>query len=73
MAKRTPPPPENDGAADFLARMYRRLVGATVLEFRWDGENPVFTVRLAHGQRREISIQQDPEGNGPGFIAGLED
>ncbi len=68
-----PPRSENEGAADYLGRMYRRLVGATVIAFRWDGEFPVFTVRLANGQRREITIQQDAEGNGPGFIAGLED
>ena len=58
---------------DFIGSLYRRLVGATVLAFKWDGEYPVFTVRLANGQRRQIVIQQDPEGNGPGFIAGLED
>jgi hypothetical protein len=58
---------------DFIGLLYRRLVGARVEAFRWDGEWPVFTVRLANGQRREIAIQQDPEGNGPGFIAGLED
>jgi len=71
MAKRIPPKPEST-EADFLGRMYRRLVGATVLEFRWAGEYPIFTVRLANGERREIGIQQDPEGNGPGFIAGLD-
>jgi hypothetical protein len=59
--------------ADFIGKLYRRLIGATVLAFKWDGEFPVFTVRLANGQRREIAIQQDPEGNGPGFIAGLEE
>ena len=59
--------------ADFFAKLYARLVGATVVAFEWDGEYPVFTVRLANGQRRQIVIQQDPEGNGPGFIAGLED
>jgi len=58
---------------DFIGNLYRRLVGATVLAFEWDGETPVFTVRLANGQRREIAIQQDPEGNGPGFISGLDD
>ncbi len=59
--------------ADFIGKLYRRLIGATVLAFEWDGEFPVFTVRMANGRRREIAIQQDPEGNGPGFIAGLED
>ena len=75
MAKQiTPPPtPEKEGAADYLGRMYRRLIGATVIGFRWDGEFPVFSIRLANGQRREIAVQQDAEGNGSGFIAGLED
>ena len=58
---------------DFFAKLYGRLVGAIVVAFEWDGEYPVFTVRLTNGQRRQIVIQQDPEGNGPGFIAGLED
>jgi hypothetical protein len=58
---------------DFFAKLYGRLVGATVVAFEWDGEYPVFTIRLADGQRRQIVVQQDPEGNGPGFIAGLED
>jgi hypothetical protein len=58
---------------DFIGRLYRRLVGARVETFRWDGEIPVFTIRLANGERREIAVQQDAEGNGPGFIAGLED
>ncbi|HEV8242934.1 MAG TPA: hypothetical protein VGV60_11240 [Candidatus Polarisedimenticolia bacterium] len=59
--------------AVFFGKLYGRLVGATVVAFEWDGELPIFIVRLANGQRREIAIQQDPEGNGPGFIAGLED
>jgi hypothetical protein len=58
---------------DFIGRLYLRLIGARVEAFRWDGEYPVFTVRLADGQRREIAIQQDAEGNGPGFIDGLDD
>jgi hypothetical protein len=65
--------PHEIEAQEFLGRLYRSLVGATVLAFRWDGEFPVFTVRLTNGERREISIQQDPEGNGPGFIEGLDD
>jgi hypothetical protein len=64
--------PHEIEAQEFLGRLYRRLVGATVLAFRWDGEFPAFTVRLTNGERREISIQQDPEGNGPGFIEGLD-
>ena len=63
---------QRDDPEDFLSRMYRRLVGATVTGFRWDGEFPTFTVRLANGKQRKIGIQQDPEGNGPGFIAGID-
>ena len=59
--------------ADFIGRLYRRLIGATALAFEWDGEFPVFTVRLKDGTKRMISIAQDPEINGPGFISGLED
>ena len=70
MAKQTGTGSTHD---DFIGRLYRRLVGATVLAFNWDGEFPVFTVRLANGEQREIAVQQDAEGNGPGFIAGLED
>ncbi len=33
--------------ADFIGKLYRRLIGANVIAFRWDGEFPVFTVRLA--------------------------
>ena len=64
--------PDQDQANEYLGRMYRRLVGATVTAFRWDGDVPVFTVQLANGERREIGVQQDAEGNGPGFIAGLD-
>ena len=64
--------PHEIEAQEFFGRLYRRLLGATVLAFRWDGEFPVFSVRLANGERREISIQQDAEGNGPGCIAGLD-
>jgi hypothetical protein len=72
MGKQIARGPERD-PTDFIGRLYRRLIGATVLAFEWDGDFPVFTVRLANGQSREIAIQQDPEGNGPGFIAGLDD
>ena len=58
---------------DFIGTLYRRLIGATVLAFEWDGEFPIFTVRLKDGTKREISVAQDPEINGPGFISGLDD
>ena len=59
--------------ADFIGKLYRRLIGATVLDFEWDGEYPVFLVRLKDGTKRKISVAQDAEINGPGFISGLED
>jgi hypothetical protein len=58
---------------DYIGKLYRRLIGATVLAFDWDGEFPVFTVRLKDGTKRTISVAQDAEINGPGFISGLED
>ena len=70
MAKQTGTGSTHD---DFIGRLYRRLIGATVLDFEWDGEYPVFTVRLKDGTKRKISVAQDPEINGPGFVAGLED
>ena len=58
---------------DFIGNLYRRLLGATVLDFEWDGEFPVFLVRLKDGTKRKISVAQDAEINGPGVISGLED
>jgi len=71
MPKRTGP--DADGPDDFLGRMYRRLVGATVKSFLWDGDRPAFLVTFPDGSWREVQVWMDPEGNGPGFIAGLDD
>jgi len=65
-------------ADDFWNRYYGSFVGARILSF--DGMNteddlgdgfPEFTVRFANGDIGLISISQDPEGNGGGFIFGL--
>jgi hypothetical protein len=65
---------------DFWSKYYGSLVGATVISF--EGMNtededygdgfPEFKIRFADGQIGIISISQDPEGNGGGFIFGLE-
>lgn len=66
-------------ADDFWNRYYGSLVGAKILSF--DGMNsdeddygdgfPEFHVRLASGEITIISVSQDPEGNGGGFLFGL--
>lgn len=62
----------------FWDKYYGDLVGATVLSF--DGMKdeemclgafPTFTVKFKSGEIGQISISQDEEGNGGGFIFGL--
>ena len=64
---------------DFWSKYYGSLVGAKIISF--DGMNtdgdlgdgfPTFTVLFADGTKDKIEISQDPEGNGGGFIFGLE-
>jgi len=65
---------------DFWSKYYGSLVGAKIISF--EGMNtededygdgfPEFKIRFADGQVGIISISQDPEGNGGGFIFGLE-
>ena len=63
---------------DFWSKYYGSLVGAKIVSF--SGMNtedvfgdgfPEFYVELADGTLTLISISQDPEGNGGGFIFGL--
>jgi hypothetical protein len=64
---------------DYFAKYYGDLVGATILSF--DGMQnddcnfgdgfPSFTVRFKDGETGQIQISQDPEGNGGGFVFGL--
>lgn len=66
-------------ATEFWNKYYSSLEGATIVSFdgmqedEWGGDAfPTFTVRFANGEVGGISISQDPEGNGGGFIFGLE-
>lgn len=63
---------------DYWTKYYKDLEGATILKFV--GMNidedfgdgfPTYQVKFASGEVGEISISQDPEGNGGGFIFGL--
>lgn len=66
-------------AKDFWNKYYGTLEGARIIKF--EGMNtedddfgdgfPEFSVRFANGDIGIISISQDPEGNGGGFIFGL--
>jgi hypothetical protein len=64
---------------EYFAKYYGDLVGATILSF--DGMQnedcdfgdgfPSFTVKFKDGEIGQIQISQDPEGNGGGFVFGL--
>jgi hypothetical protein len=64
---------------EYFAKYYGDLVGATILSF--DGMQnedcdfgdgfPSFTVKFKDGKIGQIQISQDPEGNGGGFVFGL--
>ena len=64
---------------EYFAKYYGDLVGATILSF--DGMQnedcdfgdgfPSFTVKFKDGEIGQIQMSQDPEGNGGGFIFGL--
>jgi hypothetical protein len=65
-------------AKEFWNKYYGSLEGARILKF--EGMNteddlgdgfPEFSVQFANGEFGFISISQDPEGNGGGFIFGL--
>jgi len=64
----------------FWNKYYKSLEGATILKFAGmadegfeDGEGlPSYLVRFADGKEGFIEISRDPEGNGGGFIFGLE-
>lgn len=66
-------------AAEFYKRYYSQLEGAKIVKFKGMVEDeysehsdfPQFSVRLANGQLIKIEISQDEEGNGGGFIFGL--
>ena len=63
---------------EFFTKYYGDLVGATILSFDGMEDNadfgdgfPSFTVKFKDGEIGQIQISQDPEGNGGGFIFGL--
>jgi hypothetical protein len=66
-------------SAEFYKRYYSQLEGAKIVKFKGMVEDeysehsdfPQFSVRLANGQLIKIEISQDEEGNGGGFIFGM--
>jgi hypothetical protein len=63
----------------FYTNYFSQLVGATITGFElakdtdgFDDYWPTFTVRMKDGSVREIELSQDEEGNGPGWIFGLD-
>lgn len=57
---------------------YSQLEGATILKFLGTVEDefggrgfPQFLVRLANGEETTVEVSQDEEGNGGGFLFGL--
>lgn len=64
---------------DFWKKYYGSLEGATIVKFNGITEDefggdgfPSFTVKFKDGNIGQIEISRDPEGNGGGFIFGLE-
>ena len=66
-------------SVEFYKRYYSQLEGAKIISFKGMIEDeysehsdfPQFSVRLANGQLIKIEISQDEEGNGGGFIFGM--
>lgn len=63
---------------NYYTKYYGDLVGATILSFDGMQDNdtfgdgfPSFTVKFKDGEIGQIQISQDAEGNGGGFIFGL--
>ncbi len=63
----------------YYEKYYKDLEGATIQKFvgmvgddlEFGDGFPTFQVRFANGEVGQISISQDTEGNGGGFIFGL--
>ena len=55
-----------------MHKYYAQLIGATIVGFKLENDQdalapfPVFTLELA-GQRVELALSMDAEGNGGGF------
>ena len=62
-----------------LQKYYAQLVGCKIVDFKFEEDEhalapfPVFTLELA-GQRVELALSMDEEGNGGGFgfIGGVD-
>ena len=69
----------NARSIEFYKRYYSQLEGAKIISFKGriglecseDQDFPQFSVRLANGKLIKIEISQDEEGNGGGFIFGM--
>ena len=56
----------------FYARYYKQLEGAKIVRFYGMAEGfPTFEVELPNCQIIKIEVSRDPQGNGGGFIFGL--
>ena len=57
---------------DLLEKYYKQLIGGTIVGFKWYEDEdilepmPVFILSLG-GQKVELSLSMDEEGNGGGF------
>ena len=69
----TPPPQEADVNSDnFYELYYRQLIGMQITAVGKNAEGfPYFVAKLDNVQYT-LEISQDEEGNGPGFMFGLQ-
>lgn len=55
-----------------MNKYYSQLIGATIVGFKWEDDEyllepmPVFTLSIG-GQKVELALSMDEEGNGGGF------
>jgi hypothetical protein len=64
----------NERGKAFYNRYYKQLEGAKIVRYYGmsEGEFPTFEVELSNYQIIKIEISRDPEGNGGGFVFGLD-
>lgn len=62
----------------FYEAYYGQLVGCTVVQAKMEADDdegqlwPTLTMRKPGGEQFVVELSQDPEGNGPGFMFGLD-
>lgn len=67
------PFPTPTSGSNFYQRYYGSMVGGTITKTGTSGEGfHFFEVRMPDGRKFKCEISQDEEGNGPGFLFGLE-